>query len=370
MRGPDASASQLAAVTAAGRQTGLTGTLTRRMRSERGAWALGAQRRLHVALGLIWLTDGALQLQPLMFSRSFVTQIIAPNAVDQPGFIAAPVTLIAHLIEPRVALFDALAASIQLLIGVGLIYRPTVKVALLASFAWALGVWWIGEGVGGLLTGTASPLTGAPGAALLYLLAGLILWPRAGRWAGSVAAVGWLGERGARGAWAMLWVGLAVLWLLPANRAAGAVHDAIANAPSGAGWLSSIQSSAATAAEGRGLAIAILAAGLSAAIGLGVLLDRWTQPLLALSVVIAMVYFVVGQGMGGVLTGSGTDPGTGPLLILLAASLYPFHRSRQPLGSGTRPAETLKIERVVERGANAISPADRKFLSAGDAKPA
>ena len=100
------------------------------------------------------------------------------------------------------------------------------------------------------------------------------------------------------------------------------------------------------------------------------LLDRWTQPLLALSVVIAMVYFVVGQGMGGVLTGSGTDPGTGPLLILLAASVYPFHRSRQPLGSGTRPAETLKIERVVERGANAISPADRKFLSAGDAKPA
>jgi hypothetical protein len=53
------------------------------------------------------------------------------------------------------------------LIGPGLIYRPTVKVALLASFGWSLGVWWIGEGLGGLSTGTASPLTGAPGAALL-----------------------------------------------------------------------------------------------------------------------------------------------------------------------------------------------------------
>ena len=181
--------------------------------------------------------------------------------------------------------------------------------------------------------------------------------------------MGWLGEPAARGAWAMLWVGLAVLWLLPANRAAGAVRDAIANAPSGADWLSSVQSTAATAAEGRGLAIAILAAGLSAAIGLGVLLDRWTQPLLALSIVIAMVYFVVGQGMGGVLTGSGTDPGTGPLLILLAASVYPFRRSRQPLGSSIRQRDALKIERVVERGAHAISPAGRKFLAAGDAKP-
>jgi hypothetical protein len=76
--------------------------------------------------------------------------------------------------------------------------------------------------------------------------------------------------------------GLAALWLLPANHAAGAVHDAIANAPSGAGWLSSIESSAATAAEGRALAIAILTAGLSAAIGLGVLRNRCTQPLLIL----------------------------------------------------------------------------------------
>ena len=35
------------------------------------------------------------------------------------------------------------------------------------------------EALGGLLIGTASPLTGAPGAALLYVLAGLIAWPRA-----------------------------------------------------------------------------------------------------------------------------------------------------------------------------------------------
>ena len=137
----------------------------------------GTERGLQLALGLIWLADGVLQLQSFMFTRSFVTQIIAPNTVDQPRFVAWPITLAEHLIEPRVALFNASAATIQILIGLGLLYRPTVRMALLSSFAWALGVWWIGEGLGGLFTGAASPLTGAPGAALLYVFAGLILWP-------------------------------------------------------------------------------------------------------------------------------------------------------------------------------------------------
>jgi hypothetical protein len=131
-----------------------------------------------------------------------------------------------------------------------------------------------------------------------------------------------------------------------------------------------------------------------------VLFDRWTKPLLALCVVIALFYFVVSQGMRGVLTGSGTDRGTGPLLILLAVSLYPFHRSRQPFGSDIRPRDAqrcavdvvatlaageprhcislsrtdcgspgaLTVERVVESGAPAMLRAGRKILVAGDAK--
>jgi hypothetical protein len=287
---------------------------------------------VQIALGLLWLVDGALECQPFMFGRAFVTQVIVPNESGQPGFVAAPIRLMAHLIEPRVALFNVFAATIQVLIGLALLYRPTVKAALLASFGWALGVWWIGEGLGGLMTGTASPLTGAPGAAALYVLAGLIAWPHAGSRTGGDACAGLLGRRGAQWGWAGLWIGCAVLWVLPANRAADAVHDQIAEAPSGAGWLSSIHSSLAAAAGGRGLVIAIIAASVSATIGISALLDRATRPSLALSVIIALAYFVVGQGMGGVLTGSGTDPGSGPLLILLASSLYPVRRSRQPSG--------------------------------------
>ncbi len=298
--------------------------LTARVLPRQHAAGRRAQRALQIALGVIWLADGALQLQPFMFGSSFVTQVIAPNAIGQPGVVAGPVRFFAHLIEPRIVLFNACAATIQVLIGLGLLYRPTVKVALMSSLAWAIGVWWIGEGLGGLLTGTASPLTGAPGPALLYVLAGLIVWPSAGTDSGSAAAGSLLGARRARCAWGVLWIGLAALWLFPANRAGSAVHDAVANAPSGARWLSSIHSSIAAVTAGRGLAIAIVAASLSAAIGLAVLFDRFTKPMLALSVVIALIYFVVGQGMGGALTGSGTDPGSGPLLIVLAACLYPF----------------------------------------------
>lgn len=120
--------------------------------------------------------------------------------------------------------------------------------------------------------------------------------------------------------WAALWLGSAALWLLPVNRSNDGVRDAIAGAPSGTGWLSSVHASVAAAAAGHGTEIAVGAAGLSAMIGLGALLDHWMKPLLVLATGIALAYFVLGQGMGGVLTGTGTDPGTGPLLVLLAAA--------------------------------------------------
>jgi hypothetical protein len=200
----------------------------------------------------------------------------------------------------------------------------------LISFVWALVIWWIGEGLGGLLTGHSSPLTGAPGAALLYVLAGLIAWPRAASETGT-AGRRILGEAGTRGVWALLWLGSSALWLIPANPE-GSVHDAIANAPSGARWLTTIQSNVAATTTGRGLAIALVAAGLSAALGVAVLLGRGAKLALVLSTAIGLVYFLVGQGMGGVLTGSGTDPGTGPLVILLALSIYPLQRSGPPVG--------------------------------------
>jgi len=43
----------------------------------------GSRLRLpQVLLGVLWLADGALQLQPLMFGRSFVTGMLLPSAAQ------------------------------------------------------------------------------------------------------------------------------------------------------------------------------------------------------------------------------------------------------------------------------------------------
>jgi hypothetical protein len=43
--------------------------------------------------------------------------------------------------------------------------------------------------------------------------------------------------------------------------------------------------------------------------------------------VLALGYWLLGEGLGGISTGSATDPSSGPLLVLLvllAVSLYPL----------------------------------------------
>src|SRR6185437_5045899 len=113
------------------------------------------------------------QFQPYMFSRQFITGTIEPAADGNPWPVARPILWAAHLAAGHLALANAAFAFIQLLIAVGLFYRSTVKAALLTSIVWSVIVWWLGEGFGGLLTG-ASPLTGLPGAMILYAL---VAWP-------------------------------------------------------------------------------------------------------------------------------------------------------------------------------------------------
>jgi hypothetical protein len=305
-------------------------------------------RLAQVTLGLIWLLDGALQFQPYMFGKTFITGVIDPNAVGQPAIIAEPITWIANLIAPHVTVFNAFAATLQVAIGLGLLYRRTVKPALVASFVWALGIWFTGEGLGMILTGNASPLTGWPGAALLYVIAGLMCWPRTGKNAAvstPVKRFGLLGELGARRAWAALWLGSAALWLLPANDGAGSVHDAIAAVPSGAGWLSSLLNGVASAAAGRGTEIAIAMSVLSAAVGVGVLRGRNMRQWLALGIGISLVYWVLGQGLGGVFTGQATDVNAAPLVVLIGTMLYwltPTGQRKVAGRRGTAPAKRYR----------------------------
>jgi hypothetical protein len=296
-------------------------------------------RLAQVVLGVIWLIDGALQFQPYMFGKTFITGVILPNAQGQPGVIADPITWIAHLIEPHVALFNGFAATLQVLIGLGLLYRRTVRPALLVLFAWVLGIWVTGEGLGGFFNDTANPLTGAPGAALLYLIVGLMAWPErmVTRFGMRGRQLGLLRVRGARMVFAVLWGGFAVLWLLPVNDSAGAIHDALGNVPTGAGWLTSLVGDAAAAAAGHGTIIALALAAVSGLIAFAVARDWHMRTFLWISIAVAAAFWMFGQGFGGVLTGQATDVNTGPLLILIAGLLLGASRvAREPRKRASR----------------------------------
>ncbi|HET7244482.1 MAG TPA: hypothetical protein VFJ07_06565, partial [Streptosporangiaceae bacterium] len=136
----------------------------------------GWRRALQLALAALWLLDAVLQYQTFMFSQGF-PRMLAATAAGNPGPVAGPVTWSAHLIGTHPGAATAAFGTLQLLLALGIAWRPTVRAALAASIAWAMAVWWLGEGLGGVLTGAASPVTGAPGAALLYALAAVLLWP-------------------------------------------------------------------------------------------------------------------------------------------------------------------------------------------------
>jgi hypothetical protein len=298
------------------------------------AWAAdhdsaGLRRGLQTGLGVAWLADGALQLQPVMFTRGFVTQILMPATMGSPAGVTGPALAFSRLVLHDPAGWNAAFAATQLLLGAGLLWRRSVRAALAASIGWALAVWWFGESLGGVLSGTASPLTGAPGAVILYALLAVLAWPRRGA-ADTVAAGSPLGRRSAALAWLLLWASSAYFLLQPANRTRLSLPNAIAGLATGEpGWLAGVDRAVAGTVGSHGPAVAIGLVVACVAIAAGVLWPATTRPVLLLSVVLALVIWVFGENFGGLLTGRATDPNTGPLLILLAAAYW-------PAGSGGR----------------------------------
>jgi hypothetical protein len=300
----------------------------------------GARRWLQISLGLIWLLDAGLQYQPYMFSRAFATQVIAPSGAGSPGFVAGPVMFASQFMLHNELAFNAMFATIQLVLGLGLLWRRTVRAALAGTVVWALSIWWLGEGLGGIFATGATPVTGAPGAALLYALIAVLVWPaRSAEHRGaSVAAGGLLGACWAKLAWLALWGSGAYFVLLAPNRAPGALRDAIAAGTAGQpGWIAAADHVAATAIGTHGTVTAFVLAALFAVIAAGVYVPAAARPVLVLAIVTAAVIWVLAQGFGGILTGQGTDPDTGPLLIVLAAAFWPPAVAGRRLGR-TRPA--------------------------------
>jgi hypothetical protein len=297
-----------------------TSTAEARLPADRGARVLRTsiardpRRTTQIVLGLIWLLDGALQFQSFMYSKGFI-QMLTGMTSGQPSWIASSMNWAAHTAQHNLTVYNTLFALVQCAIGLGILFRPTARVALIVSLAWAFIVWWFGEAFGMMFMSMASPLTGAPGAVLLYALIALIAFPigRPG---------GLLGVRGARLTWAVLWLVMAWLWLEAPSADPNAIHDAINAAPSGMSWLSSVQDGFASVSQGNGVVIAMILAAVSAVIGVGVARNWRAKELLALAVGLNLLYWVVGQGFGGIFAGGATDPNAGPLFCPLAYALY------------------------------------------------
>ncbi len=281
-----------------------------------------SQRFIQIVLGVIWLVDGILQFQPYMFTKAFATDVLAGVGQGQPAFVSHPVTAMAQFLTPHIAFWNAIFATIQVLIGVGLLIRRTVKPALVVSFGWVIAVWWFAEAFGQMFGGSSTILNGAPGAVLLYGLIGAMVWPTNQSKEISASGSGLVGDMGGRIIWAALWILDAGLQFLPANHAKGALSSAITGAASGEpGFLASISNSVGHTIKGFGPEIAILLGIAEVLIGLGVLGKRPNIALMA-GAGLALVIWVVGQDLGGILTGQGTDPNAGPLYILLALTCY------------------------------------------------
>jgi cytochrome oxidase Cu insertion factor (SCO1/SenC/PrrC family) len=132
---------------------------------------------LRVGFGILWLFDGILQAQPQM-AVGLPSQVIAPTAATSPSWVQHVVNWAgtAWSFHPMQA--GASAVWIQIGIGIWMLAAPRgvlSRLAGLAGVGWGLVVWVFGESFGGIFAPALTWLFGAPGAALVYVVAGALI---------------------------------------------------------------------------------------------------------------------------------------------------------------------------------------------------
>lgn len=288
----------------------------------------GLRRILQLTLAATWLLDAVLQLQPTMFTEDFA-RMLASAGADSPAAVRSSVGWAAHIVSLHPQALDALFAAVQLLLAIGIAWPRTLRPALSASIVWALIVWWFGESAGGLLTSAMTLANGAPGAALLYAIAAIILWPRERSEDAHSVACAALGSRAARVLWLCLWSAIALV-------TAASAHQLIPGPVNEPGWLAQIDTYA-----GRQVARApyVVTAAVTAIFALATLTPlvqpRARRCLLGLTLLTLAPVWLFIQNLGGVLSGAGTDPSSAPLLALILASYWPLscqRRTPHPVG--------------------------------------
>ncbi|MCL8207957.1 MAG: hypothetical protein K6V97_07805 [Actinomycetia bacterium] len=285
------------------------------------------RRTLVPVLGGLWLLDSFLQMQPGMFTMDMISTIMQPTLQGQPAWLAHLIAWSIRWVSPHVGWWNWGFAGIQFVIAFLLLSgRPrAVRAGLVVSVVWGLLVWVFGEGLGGILTGSATMLTGAPGSVVLYVWLGLVLLLPDARWSWS-APYTWVRD------------GAAALWLLAAAaQATGGYWTGLAlssvfqsNASMQPAWLAGLIAPVVALAAHAPVLLNALIIAVMTAVGLftlGPLARPWA---FWLGWAFLAGVWVFGQGFGMILTGMGTDPNAAPLWALLMWPGYLHAVARAP----------------------------------------
>jgi cytochrome oxidase Cu insertion factor (SCO1/SenC/PrrC family) len=307
---------------------------------------------LRIGFGVLWLVDGLLRAQPAM-PLGLATNVTQPAADGSPGWVRGLVDFAARGWTYHPVSAAAAAVWIQVGIGIWLLTAargPWSRLGGLASVGWGLVVWIFGEAFGGIFAPGLSWLFGAPGAALLYVVAGALIALPGQAWAGRQLGRGVLAGTG------VFLVGMALLQAWPGrgfwSGAAGGRPGNLASMVQGMaqtpqpGFLSSWVHGFGTFAAGHGFAVNLVLVVAMAAIGLALASGRRAvaRPAIAVLLVLCAAVWVLVQDLG-VFGGLGTDPNSMIPFALVAVGGY--------LALAEAPALA-----AVPAGAPAPAPAD------------
>jgi cytochrome oxidase Cu insertion factor (SCO1/SenC/PrrC family) len=132
---------------------------------------------LRVGFGLLWIFDGILQAQPKM-AIGLPSQVIQPTAASSPHWVQHVVNWAGTSWSYHPMQAGAAAVWIQVGIGIWMLAAARGRwsqLAGLASVGWGLVVWVFGESFGGIFAPGLTWLFGAPGAVLIYCVAGALI---------------------------------------------------------------------------------------------------------------------------------------------------------------------------------------------------
>ena len=286
-----------------------------------------------IGLGVLWIIDGLLQLQPNMFTQNLAVDVIANALMSLPSALyVATLKVLIYFIAPNIAYWNLGFAVLQLALGISLIFGSmrVRRFALVASVIWGVVVWVFGEGMAGILSGTMaggvfpgtpSILNGFPGAAMIYVILGLLLLLPLGYWtlAGRFSIV--------RDIPAVLFFVCAMVQTAPlmwSSYGQASIFAAnIDNLPvQFAGTIKSLIEFTVS----RPVLSNLIEIGACATATLGLWLKQRWGYVFALCWISFIWWF--GLGLGGTLTGLGTDPNTPPAIALLMVPLIVYSRRR------------------------------------------